>query len=101
MKLPHQEVTLAVRNLQAVLRYIHKVARPSDGAETTDGQLLDQFIAHRDEAAFATLVRRHGPLVLAVCERVLDNVQDTEDGFQAAFLVLVRKSRSIAKRCSL
>src|SRR5947209_1075997 len=92
---------VAGRHLQAVLQYIHKVARPMAGGEATDGQFLDQFIARRDEAAFAALVRRHGPLVFTVCHRILENVQDTEDAFQATFLVLVRRARSIAKRDSI
>ena len=56
---------------------------------------------HRDETAFAALVTRHGPLVLGVCRRVLHHQQDTEDAFQATFVVLARKARSICKQTSL
>lgn len=57
----------------------------------TDRQLLDQFSAGRDEEAFAELVRRHGPMVLGVCRRVLGDGHAAEDAFQATFLLLVRK----------
>jgi len=70
----------------------------AEGAGLTDGQLLRRYFAHRDEAAFAVLVRRHGPMVLAVCRRLLRRVEDAEDAFQAAFVVLARKGVRIAER---
>jgi RNA polymerase sigma-70 factor (ECF subfamily) len=66
-----------------------------------DGQLLDRFVTRREAAAFEALLRRHGPMVLGVCRRVLSDPHDAEDAFQATFLVLVRKAASIAKRQSL
>jgi RNA polymerase sigma-70 factor (ECF subfamily) len=77
--------------------FVGGVTRPPSPADSTDKLLLERFARHRDEAAFAALVRRHGPMVLGVCQRVLHNLHDAEDAFQATFLVLVRKSGSLAR----
>jgi RNA polymerase sigma-70 factor (ECF subfamily) len=84
--------------LSGVLQRLRRAALLRDGGGMTDGQLLECYLAGRDEAAFAALVRRHGPMVLGVCRRVLGHAQDAEDAFQAAFLVLVRKAPSIKRR---
>jgi RNA polymerase sigma factor (sigma-70 family) len=69
-----------------------------DDESVTDGHLLEAYIATRDEAAFEALVHRHSRMVLGVCRRVLGDPTDVEDAFQATFLVLVRKARSIVPR---
>jgi RNA polymerase sigma factor (sigma-70 family) len=66
-----------------------------------EGQLLERFLAHRDDVAFAELIARHGPMVLDVCRRWLDDPHDVEDAFQATFLILVRKAGSLRDRTAL
>jgi RNA polymerase sigma factor (sigma-70 family) len=63
----------------------------------TDAQLLERYLSGRDEAAFGAIVHRHGPMVLRVCRGVLDDDHEAQDAFQATFLVLARKARSIRR----
>jgi RNA polymerase sigma factor (sigma-70 family) len=67
----------------------------------TDGDLLGQFLADRDEQAFASIVQRHGPLVFGVCRRVTGDHHLAEDAFQAVFVVLAAKAGSIRPRSAL
>jgi RNA polymerase sigma factor (sigma-70 family) len=78
-----------------ILRHLRRLASSRWAGQLHDAQLLECFRAQRDEAAFATLVRRHGPMVLNVCRSVLHHEQDAEDCFQATFLVLARKASSL------
>jgi RNA polymerase sigma factor (sigma-70 family) len=84
-----------------VLRHVRKLAAARHAESTLDRGLLDRFVADRDEAAFEALVRRYGPMVLGVCRRVLRHPEDTEDAFQAAFLVLARRAATVRKSDSL
>ena len=70
-------------------------------AMTTDGELVERFCRDREPAAFEELVARHGPTVMGVCRRRLNNEQDAEDVFQATFMVLARSAQSIRKRRSI
>jgi RNA polymerase sigma factor (sigma-70 family) len=81
-----------------VVQHLRRAILRQDQAGLTDGQLLGQFIEHRDEAAVAALVRRHGPMVWGVCRRILLNHHEAEEAFQATFLVLVRRATSITQR---
>ena len=80
-----------------VLRYLRRLAVGRDTPEQTDLALLHAFCTDDDQAAFAALVRRHGPLVWGLCRQALGHLQDAEDAFQATFLVLARKAGSIRK----
>ena len=89
---------MATRRDNAVLQHLRRAILLDGGTGLTDSQLLGCFIDQRDEAAFAALVRRHGPMVLSVCRRIVGNVHDADDAFQATFLVLVRKASSVQPR---
>src|SRR5579871_1479642 len=81
-----------------LLRFIRQLSAGWKDHELPDHQLLERFIALGDEDSFAALLRRHGPMVLRVCQSVLHNLHDAEDVFQAVFLVLARRAGSINRR---
>jgi RNA polymerase sigma factor (sigma-70 family) len=83
--------------LHPVLRFLRQFVAGGAGGDTTDRQLLQRFASQREEAAFAALVQRHGPMVLGACRRVLQDPHDADDAFQATFLVLARKAGSLAR----
>ncbi len=84
-------------SLATVERHPSALPGRSDPAPP-DGQLLQRYVAARDETAFAALVERYGTLVLGVCQRVLQHSQDAEDAFQATFLVLARRAATLDGR---
>jgi RNA polymerase sigma factor (sigma-70 family) len=81
-----------------VIRRIGRSAGLQHDLTLTDAQLLERFVARRDEPAFAALVARHGPMVLGVCRRLVRDAQEAEDAFQAAFLILARKAAVIQRQ---
>jgi RNA polymerase sigma factor (sigma-70 family) len=78
-----------------VIRQMQRLFQEGTVSGLTEWQLLQRYVVRRDEVAFEALVARHGPMVLAVCRRLLDDPRDVEDAFQATFLVLLRRARSL------
>jgi RNA polymerase sigma-70 factor (ECF subfamily) len=89
---------LASASLSRVLSRLRDILGRQDADEQTDGHLLERFLTRREEHAFELLLRKHGPMVLGVCRRILGNDHDAEDAFQATFLVLVRRGDRIRPR---
>jgi RNA polymerase sigma factor (sigma-70 family) len=89
---------MATDHLAKLLDHTRRAVLCRDGTDPTDGQLLGAFLGRHDEAAFEALVRRHGPMVLGVCRRLVGNPHDAEDAFQATFLVLACKAASVVPR---
>jgi RNA polymerase sigma factor (sigma-70 family) len=87
--------------LRATVQHVRHLVTEHGAADQTDGDLLRAFVDAKDPRAFAQLVKRHGPLVLSVCRRLLRHEQDAEDAFQATFLVLLRKAASVRRHGAL
>ena len=92
---------MAERKLPALVQYLRRMAKASSDDSLKDKELLARFVADRDEAALAAVVERHGRLVWGVCRRMLGDTPDTEDVFQATFLVLIRRAATVRWQSSL
>jgi RNA polymerase sigma factor (sigma-70 family) len=90
---------MASGHVLPVLRCLRDFLRRGQSVDSDpDAQLLQRFVATRDELAFEALLRRHGPMVLGVCRRLLLHAEDAEDAFQATFLILARKAARLRRR---
>jgi DNA-directed RNA polymerase specialized sigma24 family protein len=98
---PAEDRVMAKALSSPILHLIRRVVKDERVRQLPDHRLLQQFCDQRDEAAFAALLYRHGPMALAVCRSVLGNEADAEDAFQATFLILARKAPSIRKATSV
>ena len=85
-------------------RFLETLFRAGSACGLTDAQLLERFVIHHDEtaeAAFETLVLRHGSMVFNIGLKILGNTHDAQDAFQATFLILATRASSIMRRGSV
>jgi RNA polymerase sigma factor (sigma-70 family) len=92
---------MAAGKMNHVIQCLRRAVLVRDEAAQPDGQLLEDYLARRDETALEALVGRHGPMVWGVCRRVLPDYHDAEDAFQATFLVFIRKASSVTPKSML
>src|SRR5438105_9010963 len=88
---------MADDTLTRLLQHLRLTADAARWEAASDGELLGAYGLRREEAAFAELMRRHGPMVLGVCRRVLGNEADAEDAFQATFAALALRAASLRR----
>ena len=92
---------MAKAAMSPILQTILSMVDDQRVKELCDRELLRRFVAEHDEAAFQTILHRHGPVVFNVCRSMLANQADAEDAFQATFLVFARRALGIRKATSL
>jgi RNA polymerase sigma factor (sigma-70 family) len=89
---------MAISPLSRVIEHLRRDSLFPEHSRQSDTELLEAFLVRREEAAFEALVRRHGPMILGVCRRILLDRHSAEDAFQATFMVFIQKASSISKR---
>jgi RNA polymerase sigma factor (sigma-70 family) len=92
---------MATASMSSFLRRLSRGMAAATLQDQSDRQLVERLLAGRDDAVFETIVRRHGAMVYRVCWRVLQQEQDTEDAFQATFLILAQKLCTVQRHASL
>lgn len=81
-----------------VVQIFRRTKIAAEACTIPDKELLDRFIARKDESAFSILLNRHSRMVFGVCRRILRNLHDAEDAFQGTFLVLAKRAASISDK---
>ncbi len=84
-----------------IVRFLFRACAASGADELTDRQILDRFQSLGQETVITLLIQRHGRMVYTVARRAVGNAHDAEDVFQATFLVMARKLRSIGGKKSV
>jgi RNA polymerase sigma-70 factor (ECF subfamily) len=92
---------MARKPLENAVACVRALVAAQEAEDQSDQDLVQAFSTKNDKVAFAALVKRHGPMVFSVCMRLLHQIQDAEDAFQAVFIVLARYASSLGKRESL
>jgi RNA polymerase sigma factor (sigma-70 family) len=93
-----------VHHPTTVARQVRTLLEEGAVGGLSDGELLERFATRSGDAAevaFAALVERHGPMVLRACRSILRDSHESQDAFQATFLLLARRAGSLWVRDSL
>jgi RNA polymerase sigma factor (sigma-70 family) len=89
------EALMTCRGMRHALDWARLTLHEHGADVRSDAQLLSDFLASRDDRAFASIMHRHGPMIFGICRRFLPELYDAEDAFQAVFLVFAKRAGSI------
>ncbi len=81
-----------------ILRFLFRKQLAQEAGDRSDGDLLKQFAATREDRPFTVLFERHAPMVMGVCKRILGDFHQAEDSLQATFHILARRAGSVRWR---